>query len=376
MKKIASQGPLDGIRILEMPAIGPVPFCGMLLADLGADVLCIDRIPDPAAKAPVPAHQVHRRGKRSLPLNLKQPGSAALALALAGRADVLLEGFRPGVMERLGLGPDICLAANSGLIYGRMTGWGQDGPLAASAGHDINYIAVAGALHAIGEAGRKPVPPLNLLGDYSGGALYLAMGVLAALHERSRSGQGQVIDAAMVDGTASLMSLFSGLAKAGRWSEVRGTNRLDGGAPWYDTYECADGTYISLGAIESGFYDALVERLGLDASALPAQNDRAGWQILRSAIAAAIKSRSRDDWCRHFEGSDACFAPVLSLSESARHPHLQARGTFVDIDGVVQPAPAPRFSRTPGQIRSAPPAAGEGAQEALRDWGIDPAAFS
>jgi len=286
------------------------------------------------------------------------------------KADVVIEGFRPGVMERLGLGPDAALAKNPKLVYGRMTGWGQEGPMAMAAGHDINYIALTGALHAIGRKDGKPVPPLNLVGDFGGGSLYLAMGILAALYERQQSGKGQVIDAAMVDGAASLMTLFYGLKGAGMWSDQRGANMLDSGAPWYDTYECRDGGHVAIGSIEGKFYAVLIEKLGLDPAILPKQHDRRRWPSLRAAIAAAFRTKSRDEWCAIMEGSDICFAPVLGLDEAPRHPHMAARGTFASPDGVMQPAPAPRFSRTPGSIARKPPTRGEGGEQALAEWGV------
>lgn len=364
-------GPLAGLRVIEMPAIGPVPFCGMLLADLGADVLRIDRTGEVDLGLPVePKYELLGRGKRSLALDLKDPKAIALVLDLFAKADVVIEGFRPGVMERLGLGPDVAQQHNPKLVYGRMTGWGQQGPLAPAAGHDINYIALTGALHAIGRAEGGPVPPLNLVGDFGGGSLYLAMGVLAALFERQTSGRGQVVDAAMVDGAASLMTLFYGLKGAGLWSDTRGGNMLDSGAPWYDSYECADGGFVAIGSIEGKFYAELIQKLGLDPKILPKQHDRRNWPSLRAAIAASFRTKTRDEWCRLMEGSDICFAPILSLEEAPRHPHMAARETFVAPDGVTQPAPAPRFSRTPGGIARKPPVRGEGGAAALAEWGV------
>ncbi|WP_341703935.1 CaiB/BaiF CoA-transferase family protein [Ferrovibrio sp.] len=364
-------GPLAGLRVIEMPAIGPVPFCGMLLADLGADVLRIDRTGEVDLGLPVePKYELLGRGKRSLALDLKDTKAIALVLDLFAKADVVIEGFRPGVMERLGLGPDVAQQRNPKLVYGRMTGWGQQGPLAPAAGHDINYIALTGALHAIGRAEGGPVPPLNLVGDFGGGSLYLAMGVLAALFERQTSGRGQVVDAAMVDGAASLMTLFYGLKGAGLWSDTRGGNMLDSGAPWYDSYECADGGFVAIGSIEGKFYAELIQKLGLDPKILPKQHDRRNWQSLRAAIAASFRTKTRDEWCRLMEGSDICFAPILSLEEAPRHPHMAARETFVAPDGVTQPAPAPRFSRTPGGIAHKPPVRGEGGAAALAEWGV------
>ena len=373
MSEPGMSGPLHGLRVIEMPAIGPVPFCGMLLADLGADVLRIDRTGDVDLGLQVePQYELLGRGKRSLALDLKDAKAIALVLDLVGKADVLIEGFRPGVMERLGLGPDVVQQRNPRLVYGRMTGWGQQGPLAQAAGHDINYIALTGALHAIGPAGSKPVPPLNLIGDFGGGSLYLAMGVLAALFERQSSGQGQVVDAAMVDGAASLMALFYGLKGAGLWSDTRGANVLDGGAPWYDAYECRDGGHVAIGAIEGRFYAELIRVLGLDPAILPKQHDRRNWPSLRAAIAASFRTKTRDEWCALMEGTDICFAPVLSLDEAPRHPHMAARQTFVAPDGVTQPAPAPRFSRSSCGIARRPPRRGEGGDGALAEWDVRP----
>ncbi len=363
-------GPLSGIRVLEFEAIGPAPFCGMLLADLGADVLVVDR---PASAdlglKRARRHDVMMRGKRSVMLDLKAPGAAEAALELIERADALIEGFRPGVMERLGLGPEPALARNPRLVYGRMTGWGQDGPLAARAGHDINYIALAGVLHAIGPAAR-PLPPLNLVGDFGGGGMMLAFGVAAALVEAARSGRGQVIDAAMWEGASLLAAMFSGLLKDGQWSERRGENILDGGAPWYGVYETRDGGFVSIGAIEARFYAELLERLGLQDATLPPQHDRARWPEMRALFEAKFLEKTREEWCRVFEGSDACFAPVLTFGEARSAPHGVAREAFVTVAGVEQPAPAPRFSRTPAGVRRAPPERGEGGAAALADWGF------
>lgn len=364
-------GPLSGLKVIEMPAIGPVPFCGMLLADLGADVLRIDREGDADLGLPIePKYELLGRGKRSLALDLKNPQAIALVLDLIAKADLLIEGFRPGVMERLGLGPDAAMAKNPRLIYGRMTGWGQQGPMAMAAGHDINYIALTGALHAIGHQNGRPVPPLNLVGDFGGGSLYLAMGLLAALFERQQSGKGQVVDAAMVDGAASLMTMFYGMKAAGLWSDTRGANMLDSGAPWYDTYECACGGFVAIGSIEGKFYAELVQKLGLDTATLPKQHDRKRWLSLRASIAATFRTKTRDEWCAIMEGSDICFAPVLGLDEAPKHAHMAARETFVSPDGVTQPAPAPRFSRTPGAIRRKPPQRGEGGAQAVAEWGV------
>ena len=370
-------GPLSGIRVIEMAGIGPGPFAGMLMADLGADVIRIDR---PGGGAKVlgidPRYDCTSRGRRSLVVDLKHPGGVQSVKTLAGQAHALIEGYRPGVMERLGLGPDELLKANPALVYGRMTGWGQDGPLAQSAGHDLNYIALTGALHGIGRPGQAPAVPLNLIGDYGGGALYLAFGVVSALLHATRTGQGQVVDAAMCDGAASLMSLFYGMLAAGHWKPARGANMLDGGLPWYDTYETADGQHVAVGALEPKFYRELIERLGLDAGFATQSRDAAGRERLRAELARTFKTRTRDDWCRLLEGTDACFAPVLSMAEAPGHPHNQARGNFVEFEGVTQPAPAPRFSATPGRIAAHAPTLGEGGREALRDWGFDEAAAS
>ena len=344
-------GPLEGLRVVELASIGPGPLCAMLLADLGADVQRIDRTEPSGLGVPTATKfDVTGRNRRSVALDIKQPAGRDAALRLIDRADVLIEGWRPGVAERLGLGPDVCAGRNRGLVYGRMTGFGQTGPLASAAGHDLNYIALTGALHAIGTgagAGDKPVPPLNLVGDYGGGALYLAFGLMAALFERQRSGRGQVVDAAMVDGVGSLMSIFHGLSAAGQWDiGRRQANLLDGGAPFYDTYATADGRFVAIGALEPKFFAELTTRIGLDPKFLACQYDRRQWPALREAMVAIFKARSRDEWCAALEGSDACFAPVLSLAEAPGHDHAAARGGFVQVGGVTQPAPAPRFSRS------------------------------
>jgi alpha-methylacyl-CoA racemase len=367
-------GPLEGIRVLEFEAIGPGPFAGMLLADLGADVLVVDRPADSDLGLKRERwYDVMMRGKRSITLDLKSPAAKEAALALLEKADALIEGFRPGVMERLGLGPEAALARNPKLVYGRMTGWGQDGPLAARAGHDINYIALAGVLHAFGRRGEAPVPPLNLVGDFGGGGMLLALGIACALLEAGRSGKGQVVDAAMVEGASLLAAMFSGFLAAKNWSEERGVNILDTGAPWYDVYETRDGKYVSIGSIEAKFYADLLSRLNLRSEDLPGQYERARWPELRAAFASAFKKKTRDEWSRVFEGSDACFAPVLSFSEARRHPHNLSRKAFIELAGVAQPAPAPRFSRTPGAARGAPPERGEGGAAALADWGFSAA---
>lgn len=366
-------GPLAGIRILEFEAIGPGPFCGMLLADMGADVLLVDRPDDPGLGLGRERwSDVMLRGRRSVTLDLKSRDGVEAALRLASRADALIEGFRPGVMERLGLGPDALAARNPKLVYGRMTGWGQAGPLAPRAGHDINYIALTGVLHAIGRAGHAPVPPLNLIGDFGGGGMLLAFGIACALLDARRSGKGQVVDAAMVDGASLLSTMFWGMLAGKRWSETRGVNVLDSGAPWYDVYETKDGKFMAVGAIEPKFYAELLERLGLAGERLPAQLDRGGWPQLRQRFAEIFRSRTRDEWAAAFAGSDACVAPVLTFSESRTHPHNASRSTFVDAGRVTQPAPAPRFSRTPGAIRSEPPERGTRGGEALADWGFSP----
>jgi len=373
----SAMGPLQGLRVIELAAIGPVPMCGMLLADLGADVVRIDRLQASGlGVAMAPRHDVNARGRRSLALDLKSAAGRDAALRLLDRADVLLEGLRPGVTEKLGLGPADCQARNPRLVYGRMTGYGQTGPLAAAAGHDLNYIALSGALHAIGAAGGKPVPPLNLVGDYGGGALYLAFGVMAALFERQRSGCGQVVDAAMVDGAASLASIFYGLHAAGNWNAPRGENLLDGGAPFYDTYETADGRHISLAPLEPKFFATLAQALGLEARFVQRQYDRGLWPEMRAAIAAAVRQRSREAWCALLEGSDACFAPVLSFDEAPAHPHACQRGAFVTVAGVVQPAPAPRFDRTPAALPRPAPAIGQHTDEVLCEAGFDAAAIA
>ncbi|WP_088278391.1 CaiB/BaiF CoA-transferase family protein [Ideonella sp. A 288] len=365
-------GPLAGLRVIELASIGPGPMCAMLLADLGADVLRIDRTEPSGLGVPVDKKfEVSGRNRRSVALDFKQPAGRDAALRLIDRADVLIEGWRPGVAERLGLGPAECHARNPGLVYGRMTGFGQTGPLASAAGHDLNYIALTGALHAIGPAGGKPVPPLNLVGDYGGGALYLAFGLMAAVFERSRSGQGQVVDAAMVDGASSLMSIFHGLQAAGRWDDSRrGANLLDGGAPFYDTYETADGKHVALGPLEPKFFAEFVQRTGLDERFVKRQYDPRLWPEMREAIAARMREKTRDEWCALLEGTDACFAPVLTLSEAPRHHHAAERGAFIDLDGVVQAAPAPRFSRSVPDTPRPPVAPGTHTAAVLAEAGF------
>lgn len=375
LKESRSQnGPLHGLRVIEFAAIGPAPMACMLLADLGADVVRIDRLEASGlGLSMAPRHDINARGRRSVALDLKQAAGRNAALRLLTGADVLVEGFRPGVMEGLGLGPEPCAALNPRLVYGRMTGFGQSGPLAAAAGHDLNYIALTGVLHAIGPAGGAPVPPLNLVGDYGGGALYLAFGVMAALFERQRSGLGQVVDAAMVDGAASLASVFFGLHAAGQWGGPRGANVLDGGAPFYAAYETADGRHISLAALEPKFFALLVQALDLDNRYLARQYDPLLWPELRAAIADAVRQHTRDEWCRRLEGSDVCFAPVLSFAEAPVHVHAVAREGFVTLDGVVQPAPAPRFGRTPAALPRPAPTVGEDTAQVLQEVGFSAA---
>ena len=364
-------GPLAGVRIVELGGIGPAPFCSMLLSDMGADVLRIDRIVPSDSGVDMDARfNLLNRGRRSVAMDLKNPRAVETVKRLIVRADALTEGFRPGVTERMGLGPDDCLAVNPKLVYGRITGWGQEGPLASSPGHDLNYIALTGVLHSIGSRDGPPVPPLNLVGDFGGGAMYLAFGVVCAILESRSSGRGQVVDAAMVDGSASLMALTYGLRAAGVWTDQRGSNRLDSGTPWYDVYQTSDGKYVSIASNELRFYQATLERMGLDKEDLPERDDRSGWPRLRARFAEVFKQKTRDEWCEVMKDSEACFAPVLSMGEAPLHPHIKARGTFVEVDGIVQPAPAPRFSRTKPQIRCGAPATGEHTAEALADWGF------
>lgn len=365
-------GPLSGVRVVELAGIGPSPFAAMLLADLGADVVRVDRPGGPGLGID-PAHDVTNRNKRSVLVDLKAPDGAARVLALAERADILIEGYRPGVAERLGVGPDACHARNPRLVYGRMTGWGQDGPLADRAGHDVTYIALTGTLGMIGRPGEPPAVPANLLGDYAGGSLYLVVGVLAALHHARATGTGQVVDAAIVDGTAHLSAMIHGMLSAGGWQDRRGANLLDGGCPYYGIYATADGGYMAVGALETRFYAEFLHLLGLDHLA-GAHDDWSRWGELREQTAARFKSRTRDEWTALFEGSDACVAPVLSLREAPHHPHLAARGTFTDHGGITQPAPAPRFSATPTRVRTGPARPGADTGTVERDWGIpDPA---
>jgi alpha-methylacyl-CoA racemase len=367
-------GPLSGLRVIELAGLGPAPHAGMQLADLGADVVRIERPPHNAGGLDlIPrAGDQMLRGRRSVMLDLKDPSARETLLQLVERADVLIEGLRPGVTERLGIGPDDCRARNPRLVYARMTGWGQEGPLAERAGHDINYIAVSGVLHAVGSAGGKPVPPLNLVGDFGGGSMFLVAGILAALWERERSGNGQVIDAAMVDGVSVLAQMFWSLRSLGLWSDQRGSNLLDSGVPFYDTYECADGRYVAVGALEPQFYAALLEGLGLATQELPGQLDPTGWPMLRERFTEVFSRRSRDEWVAVFDGTDACVAPVLSFAEVPVHPHIAARGTIVTLDGVPQAAPAPRFSRTVPDPPAPPPQPGAETARVLADWAVTP----
>lgn len=366
-------GPLKGVRVLEMEAIGPVPWAGMMLADMGADVVRIDR-PEPSNMGMQrdERFQFNGRGKRSVLADLKSSEGRDLVLDLLTSADMLIEGLRPGVMERLGLGPDDCLARNPKLVYGRMTGWGQSGPLAQAVGHDINYIATTGALHAIGPSDGPPAVPLNLLGDFGGGGMLLVVGVLAALNEARSSGQGQVVDAAMVDGSLALLAPILGQWQAGEWIDRRQSNWLDGGAPYYGTYTTADDKHLAVGAIEPRFYAALLHGLDLQAEPLPNQHDRSAWPAMRDRFAAAFRRRPLAYWLARFDGAEACVSPVLSLAEVVAHPHLAQRGNFVDVQGVLHPAPAPRFSRTPSSISSAPVVRGAGAEATLADWATHP----
>jgi alpha-methylacyl-CoA racemase len=368
-------GPLAGFRIIEMAGIGPAPFAATLLSDMGAEVIRVDRreAADLGLPGREPKFDVLHRGRRSLAVDLKTEAGCAVVKRLAAKADGLIEGFRPGVMERLGLSPEELLKLNPKLVFGRMTGFGQNGPMAQAAGHDINYIALAGVLHAIGRKGEGPVPPLNLVGDFGGGGMFLAFGVVCALLEAQKSGKGQVVDAAMVDGAAYLAAGIYGLFSQGSWVDERGVNFIDSGAPWYDVYKTKDGKWLSVGAIERRFYAELVEKLGLGKAELPKQHDRKGWPVLRERFTAAIASRTRDEWERVFEGSDACVAPVLALGEVESHPHNVARATFVRRDGVLQPGPAPRYSRTRCEMGS--PARGRGVdgEAVLKDWGYAPA---
>ncbi|MDB5753636.1 MAG: carnitine dehydratase [Massilia sp.] len=366
-------GPLAGIRVVEMVGLGPCPFAAMMLADMGAEVIRIDRKAAPAADNPFPMlgtrFDVMARGRRSLALDLKQPAAREVVLQLLDKADVLLEGFRPGVMERLGLGPDVCHARNPKLVYGRVTGWGQHGPLAQAAGHDLNYIALTGMLHAMGRAASPPAPPLNLVGDFGGGGMMMAFGVVCAVLEARVSGRGQVVDAAMTDGAALLGAMTYGLRAFGSWNDGREANLLDGGAPFYDCYACADGKFITIGSLEPQFYALLLQLTGAGDPAFETQMDQRQWPRMKERFTALFKTRSRDEWCAVLEGTDVCFAPVLDMAEAPAHPHNQARGTFIEIDGVTQPAPAPRFSRTAPEVAGAASKPGADSAAILADWG-------
>ena len=365
----SSSGPLRGFRIIELAGIGPAPYAAMLLSDLGADVIRVDRTDSAAQTGTGVPGDVVTRGRRSIAVDLKAAAGAGLVLDLVARSDALLDPYRPGVAERLGVGPEPCLARRPELVYGRMTGWGQDGPLAGHAGHDINYVALAGALAHIGRAGQPPVPPLNLVGDMGGGGLFLAFGVVCGLLEAARSGCGQVVDAAMIDGVASLMTMVWGYYAQGFWSLDRGHNVFDSGAPFYDVYECADGKYVSVGPIEQRFYRRLLAVLGLGPEDLPPRQDQGQWPAAKNRLAAVFRQRTRDEWCARLAGEqDICFAPVLDLAEAPGHPHHQARGTFAVQDGVIQPAPAPRFSATPGAIQRPPARPGQHTDEVLAEW--------
>jgi alpha-methylacyl-CoA racemase len=365
-------GPLDGITVIELAGIGPGPFCGMMLADMGADVIRVDRAGSVSGGDPErPPADLLARGRRSIGVDLKSPEGVEVVLGLVEKADALIEGFRPGVTERLGLGPDECLARNPALVYGRMTGWGQDGPYASAAGHDINYIALAGALEPIGRAGQPPTVPLNLVGDFGGGGMLLAFGIACGIIEAQRNGRGQVVDAAMVDGAASLMTMFHAFRAMGIWSDERGTNMLDSGAHYYDVYETADGKYVSIGSIEPQFYAELLRLTGLEGEDLPRQNDKAEWPALKERLAAIFRSRTRAEWDELMEHTDVCYAPVLSLPEAVTHPHNVARGTFVEVAGIPQPGPAPRFSRTSTGVPTPPAHPGQHTDEVLALLGLD-----
>ena len=369
-------GPLKGYKVVELAGIGPGPMCGMLLAELGADVLTIDRIQAAGlgtSASTSAKFNLLRRSRRSAAVDLKNPAGPPLIMRLVEQADALIEGFRPGVTERLGLGPDDCAARNPRLVYGRVTGWGQEGPLSQAAGHDVNYIALTGALHSIGRKGQPPTPPLNLVGDFGGGALYLALGVVAAMLEAQRSGKGQTVDAAMIDGAASLMTSAYGLHGGGVTNNRRGENILDSGSHFYEVYETSDGKYVSLAAIEPKFYAQLLELTGISPESLPHRVDQDERPALKARLAEVMKSKTRDEWCALLEGTDCCFAPVLDMDEATKHPHNQERQTFVEVDGVVQPNAAPRFSRTPAEIKGPPAVPGAQTESALKDWGFSEA---
>tara|TARA_B100000530_G_scaffold334527_1_gene284549 strand:- start:643 stop:1788 length:1146 start_codon:yes stop_codon:yes gene_type:complete len=357
-------GPLAGIRVIELAGIGPGPFCGMMLSDMGAEVIRVERIGGNTRPKDVLA-----RNRRSIALDLKDPRGVELVLKLVEDADAIFEGFRPGVTERLGLGPEVCLGRNKKLVYGRMTGWGQDGPMAQAAGHDINYIALSGALHGIGRVGERPVPPLNLVGDFGGGGMYLAFGLVCGILEARTSGEGQVVDASMVDGSASLMAMFFSMAAGGAYTDKRGTNLLDGGAHFYDTYETRDKKFISLGSIEPQFYAELMEKIDEDPGQFFPQMESKDWPSYKERLTTIFKMKTQDEWCDIMEGTDVCFAPVLSIFDAPNHPHNKARGTFIDVDGVVQPAPAPRFSRSDSLPTHGPRIPGEDTQAILEETG-------
>jgi alpha-methylacyl-CoA racemase len=361
-------GPLKGVKIIEFGGIGPGPFCAMMLSDMGADIIRIER--KGQLSLTEPKYDVMMRNRRSIGIDLRKPEGAAAVLKMVAQVDALQEGFRPGVMEKLGLGPEVCLEKNPALVYGRMTGWGPEGPLARAAGHDINYISVSGALHTFGEKGQKPVAPLNLVGDFGGGGMLLAFGLVCALFEARSSGRGQVVDAAMVDGSAALMAMIYGLKAAGFWTDERGVNLLDGGAHFYDTYETADGKYISIGSIEPQFYELLLQHAGIEEPDFKDQLDQKKWPFLKERITEIFKTKSRDEWCRIMEGTDICFAPVLSLEEAPDHPQNLARKTFIEVDGVLQPAPTPRFSQTPPELQGPPPNPGEHTKGVLAEFGF------
>ena len=366
-------GPLNGIKIIEIAGIGPGPFCAMMLADLGAEVVRVDRKSNEGNGS---NYDVLNRGRKSIAIDLKNPAGIETVLKLVEGADALMEGFRPGVMERLGIGPEVCLERNPKLVYGRMTGWGQDGPLSQAAGHDINYIALTGALHSIGRKGSPPVPPLNLVGDFGGGGMFLALGLTCALLETQKSGKGQIVDAAMTDGSAALMGIIYGMKARGLWKTDQQSNMLDGGAHFYDTYECSDGKFISIGSIEPQFYALLLEKAELSDDAFKDQHNRDGWPDLKSKIAAVFTKKTRAEWCDIMENTDICFAPVLDLDEAPQHEHNKARNTFIEIEGVTQHAPAPRFSRTPCSTPTRPPLAGEHTDDILGRWGFSDSEIS
>lgn len=363
-------GPLNGVKVIEVGGIGPGPFCAMMLSDMGADIIRVERKGDPGRIPVPPIYNTLHRGRISIGVDLKKPEGVALMLRLVEKADALQEGFRPGVMEKLGLGPEVCLKRNPRLVYGRMTGWGQEGPLSQASGHDINYIALTGALYSIGRPDQNPVPPLNLVGDFGGGGMLLAFGMACALFETQRSGKGQVIDAAMVDGAASLMAMFFGQRAAGLWTDDRGSNFLDTGAHYYDTYETADGKWISVGSIEPQFYQLLLQHSGIKDPEFQNQQDRTKWPEFKKRMAGIFKTKTRQEWCMIMEGTDVCFGPVLTMGEALEHPHNVARKTFVEIENVPQPAPAPRFSRTKPEVRGPALVGPENTEAALLDWGI------